>query len=238
MAFEFRHRSSDSAFIETVWYSQDTADGYYLAASDGRLHVHCVTTPQGTSRVYVRRPSPFATPVAYQTGNTNVGIICKEGVFADPKIESMLATLQAPTFDTAEQFVANLIAQNLLASDSVVKRFVAGSYLHVTPRTVQRHFMTAIGLTPTYMQNVQRANTAVRLLQNNNSILQVVDSLGYADQAHLTRCVKQVSGCTPGQIIKKTERARRLQAVQAYGICAVMRIQNFRGAVFERTHQV
>ncbi len=229
MAFVFNQRQSSSPLIESVWYSQDADNGYYLAASDGRLHLHFVTTPKGKTQVYIRRPSPHAIPVIYRTGNNNVGIICSPGVFAAPHIEHALAAWQSPTFDNAERFVERLADKHLLASDLVVRQIVAGRYMPVTLRTIQRHFITAIGLTPTYIQHIQRANKAVELLQHGNNILRVVDELDYADQAHLTRSVKQVSGCTPGQIIKKTERARQLSAVQGYGICAIMRIQNFRG---------
>ena len=43
------------------------------------------------------------------------------------------------------------------------------------------------------------------MLQRGESILDVTHELGYADQAHLTRDLKRLTGYTPGQTKERDE---------------------------------
>jgi AraC-like DNA-binding protein len=49
-------------------------------------------------------------------------------------------------------------------------------------------------------RQIERARQAVDLLRNGSSILDVVDTAGYFDQAHLTRSLKHLIGLTPGKL--------------------------------------
>ena len=66
-------------------------------------------------------------------------------------------------------------------------------------RSVQRHFSQVTGLTETRIRTIVRARTAAEMLQRGVPILDVTHELGYADQAHLTRDLKRLTGYTPGQ---------------------------------------
>jgi AraC-like DNA-binding protein len=50
-----------------------------------------------------------------------------------------------------------------------------------------------------------RARTAVEMLQRGVPILDVAHDLGYADQAHLTRDLRRLTGYTPGQTRDRDE---------------------------------
>lgn len=246
MGFTYEEKPSASPFVEAVWRTEDTADGMYLAAADGAWDL-IFTERDGNYRILLSGPSSRATPVPYQTGNRNFGIRFRPGVFMPTlpanKMVNVVGALpkktkhrfwlqgeswQLPTFDSIDEFLAKLSQRKLLAKDGLVAAVLSGQHPGVTERSVQRHFMHAVGLTPQYVQNIQRANHAVSLLQKGESITDTVIKLGYADQAHLTRHVKRASGRTPGEVIKKVEECR-LRSIQNYGVCAQMKVQNFKG---------
>lgn len=153
-----------------------------------------------------------------------VGVVANQG----QKFWFNNASWHLPTFDTADDFIFKLTKDGSLAGNAIVMNILAGGPAQVSLRTVQRHFLQTTGLTLQHMRLIARANEAVTQLQHGEPILRVAYNLGFADQAHLTRVVKQVSGCTPGDIVKKVE-ACRLRSIYAYGVCGEMRVQNIKG---------
>lgn len=246
MNFVYEERSSDLPFVETIWRTEDTADGMYLAAADGAWDI-TFTERGGQHRILLSGPSSRATPVPYQAGNRNFGVRFSPGVFM-PALAAMNMvdvtdaqktkqrfwlqgeSWELPTFDNVDVFLAKLARLNMLAKDTIVAAVLAGHRPPITDRSIQRHFMYSIGLPPRHVQNIHRANRAVELLQQGTSIGDVILELGYADQAHLTRQVKHVSGRTPGQILRVVE-ACRLRSIQGYGPCAQMKVQNYKKGV-------
>jgi len=80
-----------------------------------------------------------------------------------------------------------------------------GEPQELSPRSIQRRFLHATGLTQGSIRQIERARYATTLLQQGVSILDAVMRAGYADQPHLTRSLKCFIGKTPDQIIRKTE---------------------------------
>jgi methylphosphotriester-DNA--protein-cysteine methyltransferase len=52
---------------------------------------------------------------------------------------------------------------------------------------------------------MQRAHQAAALLRQGVSILDTTDALGYFDQPHLTRSLKQFVGHTPAQLLRHSQ---------------------------------
>lgn len=250
MAFIYEERQSESPYAEAIWRTEDTTNGVYLAAADGAWDMIFVSQ-NGQAKVLLSGPSSHAVPVRYKTGNYNVGIRFRPGAFfANLPATTMLdvtqllptmsptafwfdhQTWEIPTYDNADEFLRKLDRLDLLAKDEVVQGVLDGTPQPVTPRSVQRHFLRATGLPPRYHQHIKRAAEAVELLETGLPIMDVVHRLGYADQAHMTRLVKRLSGCTPGNIIKKVNRARRLCSINGYGFCAQMKVLNFNGGLY------
>src|SRR6185295_13403205 len=73
--------------------------------------------------------------------------------------------LEIPTFDNAEGLVDRLVRRGVLVRDEIVEGIVEGRPRAITPRSVQRHFLQALGLTAKRLQQIQRACRAVELLQ-------------------------------------------------------------------------
>ena len=85
-------------------------------------------------------------------------------------------------------------------SAASVRRLTA--QLHISQRHFERRFRRTVGVPPQSYIRVQRFQAALRLIRGGRcaTLTEVAHSLGYYDQAHLSREVKQLSGLTPKQI--------------------------------------
>jgi AraC-like DNA-binding protein len=106
-----------------------------------------------------------------------------------------------PDFDDADAFVRRLEREEVLARDPVVEAALGGRE-DPSPRTSQRRFRRATGLTHRTLRQIERAERAVEVLEQGASILDAVERAGYADQAHLTRSLRRFAGQTPAQIAR------------------------------------
>jgi methylphosphotriester-DNA--protein-cysteine methyltransferase len=110
--------------------------------------------------------------------------------------------LEIPTFDNAEGLVDRLVRRALIVRDEIVEGVVEGRPRAIHPRSVQRHFLEAMGVTPKRLQQIQRACRAVDLLAQGKRAVDVALELGYSDQSHLTRALKAIMGKTPGEVAR------------------------------------
>jgi hypothetical protein len=112
---------------------------------------------------------------------------------------------QLPDFDNVETFVDRLVRSDVLVREPVVNAVLRDQPLALSSRTVRRRFLRATGLTPTTIQQIERAKQAAVLLEQGVPILDTVYQLGYADQPHLTRSLKRFIGQTPAQIARTSQ---------------------------------
>lgn len=105
-----------------------------------------------------------------------------------------------PAYETAEEFVEQLVRRGIILSHPLVEKALNGVAL-LSERTVQRHMLQIAGLTQRELGRIRRARHAYALLQKGESIADVVIEAGYTDQAHLTKSLKLLAGQTPGQIL-------------------------------------
>jgi hypothetical protein len=146
-------------------------------------------------------------PLDYECGDEYLSVSFKPGVFMRPSDGQRAFSLdsdvlEVPSFDNAEALVDRLARRGLLTADGLVTRVLEGRGRNVSPRSVQRHFRHILGITPKGLEQFLRARQATDLLQGGRPILDVVDHLGFADQAHLTRSLKRFTGQTPGALIR------------------------------------
>ena len=223
MTFEYEDKPSSSRFVDIIWRTHDTSDGTYLAAADACWDLIFIRSGD-TTRVLLSGPSSVITPVPYRAGNRNVGIRFVRGSFlthvpasvmVDTTITLPMAddgsfamagrTWQVPTYETVDEFIASLEREELLSDDPLVLAVLAGTRPATSTRSVQRRFSTVTGLTANRIRQIVRARTAAEMLQRGAPILDVTHELGYADQAHLTRDLKRLTGFTPGQTKHRDE---------------------------------
>ena len=224
MSFNYEEKTSTSDKVDAIWHTIDETDGMYLAAADGCWDMIFTRTVDGEVIVRLSGPSLTPTEVHYKKGNENCGLRFRQGVFLThvpvsevidmtetlPMISSHTFLLgghelEVPTYETMDTFIAHLEALGLLSEDKVVKAVLEGESFGASKRSVQRRFGRTIGMTPAYVAQIERAWRAVELLQGGTKITEVVHELGYADQAHLNRNLKRITGFTPRQNAKRSE---------------------------------
>lgn len=224
MLFNFEERLSDAPFVERIWCAQSERAGGFLSVAASHWEL-VVSRYRGETTVTVRGPETKVTPMQVNlVGSVFFGIIFKHGTVLPYLPASALVdgdvdlpdassksfwlnglVWQIPTYENADTFVERLVKEDLLVCDPIVESALRGEPQELSPRSVQRRFMHATGLTQNTIRQIERARQATILLQQGVSILDTVERTGYADQAHLTRALKHFMGKTPAQIIHKSE---------------------------------
>jgi len=224
MIFRLEERPSDSRFVDRVWRAESERAGAFSSVATSQWEM-VVSRYRGETTVTVRGPETKATPVYCSiVGAEWFGIIFRHGtvfpylpagmlVDGDIDLPDALSSSfwlngsawQFPDYDNADTFVERLATQELLVRDPIVESALRGELQDLSPRSVQRHFLQATGLTQGSIRQIERARYATLLLQRGTAIAETVEQAGYADQAHLTRSLKYFIGKTPAQIVRKTE---------------------------------
>src|SRR4029079_9175081 len=189
-----------------------------------------VTTPDGcwdivvqrhAGRVAILRTGVITAPVSlgYDPGDEYLSISFRPGVFMPrtPGVQMvdrahLLPTpsprsfwlegsaLEIPTFENAEGLVDRLVRGGIIVCDEIVDGLVTGRPRAATPRSVQRHFLRALGPTSHGLAQIRRACRAVDLLQQGCAPAEVAVDVGYADQPHMSRSLKRLMGRPPGGV--------------------------------------
>lgn len=212
-------RHSDSDIVAMVWHTQGEGGGSFISSAVSHLEM-VITRQQNGITFTVRGPETKATPAPIPADAEFLGITFKLGAFlpclpANELVDSSIdlpeagaqtfwlhgSAWQFPTFDNVETFVDRLVRQGLLAYEPIVEAALQGHIRDMSLRSVQRRFLRATGVTPSTMQQIERARHALTLLQQGVSILDTVELAGYYDQPHLTRALKHRIGQTPAQIV-------------------------------------
>jgi AraC-like DNA-binding protein len=183
-----------------------------------------IATFNGKTMITVRGPETKASEVDFPADAEFVGITFKLGTFMPhlpvktlldrpcatlPKASSNSFWLhgsawELPTFENADVFVNRLIRQEILVRDPVVEAALQGHTPDISIRSLQYRFVQATGLTHKMIQQIERARSAVSLLEHGTPIVDIAFELGYFDQAHLTNALKRFIGKTPAQIAQKS----------------------------------
>lgn len=77
--------------------------------------------------------------------------------------------------------------------------------LNLSARSLERLFLTHIGITPIFYARICRFQTSLSLLREGRfrSLTDIAHSLGYFDQSHFIRDFKLFSGASPGIYLRK-----------------------------------
>src|SRR5919109_3889357 len=166
MIFSFEERLSDSPFVERIWSAQTERTGPFLSIAASHWEM-VVSKYHGNIAVTLRGPETKVTPFDVTfTGGEYLGIIFKHGTIlpylpADAIVDGDVdlpnassktfwlngLTWQFPTYENADTFVERLVRENLLVSDPIIGSGLRGEPPELSPRSVQRHFIQATGLT-------------------------------------------------------------------------------------------
>lgn len=218
MSLIFEERQSDSPYVETVTQGYTAVSGSTIRPAESHWHMVFVKVNGRTHSLAV---GPWTTSgvASWGEGAEILWVQFSLGTFmphrptrkllnAEMNLPSAChnafwlhsSTWQLPNFDNVETFVNWLVREELLVSDSVVNTVLQDRKPDVSSRTVRHRFLQATGLSHNYIRQMKRAQEATALLEQGVPILDVVYELGYYDQPHLTRSLKQFIGYTPGQV--------------------------------------
>ena len=223
MIFTFDERPSDSPFVERIWSAQSERVGDFLSVAASQWEM-VVSTYRGATTLTVRGPETKATSMHVNlVGSEFFGIVFKHGAFMPhfpvgnlvdrdldlPDASSKSFWLdgsawQFPTYENADAFIEKLVREDLLICDPFIEPALRDEPQELSPRSIQRRFVQATGLSQSSIRKIERARYATMLLQEGTSILDTVEQAGYSDQAHLTRVLKYLIGKTPAQIINRS----------------------------------
>lgn len=217
----FEDRDSDHPFVEKVWRCHsDRADTFLSVAANNFEMV--VTRLGGKSFLTLRGPETAATTLDCPAEGEWIAIRFKAGTFMPRFLPGSLrdhkdvtlppatghsfllngSALEYPDFDNAEIFVKRLAKSGILLRDPIVDDTLQRRPGELSLRSAQRHFLRSTGVTYATFRQIERARHATNLLREGVSILDVVSSAGYFDQAHLTRSLRHFIGETPARIIQ------------------------------------
>jgi AraC-like DNA-binding protein len=213
-------RSSDSPYVERVWRAHSAGGGSFLSVAEFRSEL-VVTRYQDRVTVTVRGPETRATRLSYPADAEWLGVRFRPGAFLRTRPARELvdgavnlpgaaraafwldgSSWQLPDYENADTFVAQLVRAGLLVIDPIVAAALRDESSDASPRTIQRRFVQATGITRGTARQIERARHATLLLKRGDSIADATHAAGYFDQPHLTRSLKRLIGQTPAELLR------------------------------------
>ncbi len=220
MSIIYKERPSDSPYVEMVTHGRTASDGSTIRPAECRWHM-VIVRQDGNVRLLIVGPWTTAGVASWTEGAEILWVKFKLGTFMPhlpaknfldtetilPEAASRSFWLkgsawQLPNHENAETFVERLVRNDVLVRDPLVNAALQDRPQRLSPRTVRHRFLRATGLTQSRIRQVERAQRAAALLQHGVSISDAVYELGYFDQPHLTRSLKQWVGHTPAQFVR------------------------------------
>jgi hypothetical protein len=221
----FEGRSSDSPYIEMIWRGHFEGGYSPVCPADERWNL-LLSKRNNRVKITIEGPTTKSVPKTNSEPSEFLVIKFKLGTFMPYLPPANLvdedATLpgaasksfwlngsawQFPDFENVETFVDQLVRNDVLVTDPIVKAVLQNQSPDMSFRTVRRRFLQATGITYKAIQQIERARHAAALLEQGVSILDAVYQTGYADQPHMTRALKHFIGQTPAQIVRVSQIA-------------------------------
>ncbi len=87
------------------------------------------------------------------------------------------------------------------APDRLVRTVATGGAPDIGPRQLRRRFADAVGYGPKTLQRILRFQRFLALAEQRQDLARLALDAGYADQAHLTRECRRLSGLPPAALL-------------------------------------
>jgi hypothetical protein len=212
-------RESNSPYIDRVWHTRNLTDGTYIATPDGSWDLIVLVQSDGTRGVMLAGQATEPATVPYRANTQGIVISFAAGAYLPAYPGSKMLNMAEmlpnsdpdhfvlagkaftiPTFDTAEDLAAAMLATDVLKMDDVVASILNGNEKALSDRAKQRHFLEVTGLTRKSLEQIHRAQEAVRQLQDGKKPLEVAAETGFSDQAHLAKSLKKIMHSKPSNV--------------------------------------
>ena len=223
MIINFEERISDSHFVDSIWRGSTESAGYRIAPAGGcwamlierqnrKGRVSLVGSMQKAQRMYYEGDVEFLVikfkPGTFMPHLPAGNLLDTVFPLSDADGESFFlngSALQFPNYENVETFVDKLTRDGWLIQEPVIDAVLQGQPQAISPRSIQRRFLHATGLTHNSIRQIARARQAMKMLQSGAPILDVVHEAGYTDQPHMTKSLKHFIGQTPAQIVRASQ---------------------------------
>ncbi|MBA3869612.1 MAG: helix-turn-helix transcriptional regulator [Anaerolineae bacterium] len=226
MTIQAEERLSDSPFVESITRGVTLSDGTTIRPAESHWHM-VFTKVNGLEVPLVVGPLTTAGIATWGEDAEILWIKFKPGTFIPhmpaknfldketilPEAASHSFWLKGsawefPNFENADTFIDRLVRKEILVRDPIVNAVLGGEPQNAADRTVRHRFIQSTGLTHNHIQQIERAQRAAALLRHGKSILDTTFELGYYDQPHLTKSLKQWVGHTPAQIVQQYQESQ------------------------------
>jgi len=220
---ERAHRIVPDACADIVWIT-----GRRLLVAGPSTGPVVSTIPRGGSAVGVRfRVGAAGSALGVPARELLDGYADLEAVWGDAGAALAARLAAAPTLATAVAILTAAVERRLPppeAIDPVVRAAAVGAARPRTPvealgaglgigeRQLRRRFDDAVGYGPKTLQRVLRFQRFLALAEAERAagdpdpdLARLAFAAGYADQAHLTRDLKRLTGYTPGRTKERDE---------------------------------
>jgi len=217
---QYEERLSDSSVVERVWHTQSDRDDDCIAIADGRWDMMFISF-HGETKVLITGPQTTAISIPHPAGSEWLGIRFRVGVtIPEIPLDSLVnegielpharkdsfwlkgTSWQQPTYDNADTFIYRLMREETFAIEASVMLLMQGEQPPWSTRTMQERFRQTTGLPLKTIEQIERAQTALVLLEQGIPIADTVFQLGYYDHAHLTNSLRRFIGITPNKILR------------------------------------
>jgi hypothetical protein len=217
-ALIWRHRTSELDLIDSVWSGTASEITPRTVLADPCISIILVKS-NSSAEVIIRGPETKPREELYMPGYTWIGIRLRPGVqlknfpnqhFTDSfrmlpadsngRFQFEGTLLQFPDFNNAEQLIEQMhdlgyISGKVINSQEFPKQGMSS-------KSYYRFIKRSTGLSPYKLHQLQRMAEAFHLLRQGVPPATVAAELGFADQAHLHRAVKQFLGHTPKELLR------------------------------------
>ena len=222
MALRFVTRASSSPWVDTVWTctSEDVTEMTSVAATcwglvfwerDGRAYAGVsgpetrtgtAPVPDGATFVGIEFAVGTSLRAVPTPALVDGGVALPHATRRTFRLDG--ARWETPGPDDAEALVDRLVRAGAVVRDPLVAEVRRGHRQAVSPRTVERRFRAATGLTQGAVRQIERAREASVLLAAGVPAADVVVRLGYFDEPHLARALRRCVGRTARQLREGT----------------------------------
>jgi hypothetical protein len=213
-------RICDSPYVESIAHGITTCAGSVIRPAENSWHMVIVRQNE-KSRLYLTGPLTTSGIASFDEGGDVIWIRFRLGAFMPHipfhevlNLETILpaaasksfwlkgSAWQLPNYENVDTFIERLVRQEIVVRDPLVSAVMREEPHDYSPRTVRHRFLQSTGITQNHVRQVERALQAAALLYKGVSILDTVHELGYYDQPHLTKALKQWVGYTPTQLLQ------------------------------------
>jgi AraC-like DNA-binding protein len=214
----FHERPGCHASVAAAWWAVPGAESRSVIPADGCFDLIVKANTDGTVQAFVHEPLARAHLAVVETSTRVFGVRLSPGYGAAVRENRDTLVRSAERWAQAEKDVTDLEAIVVSALDdfdrppNVIRDFIdlarnRGGAIRLTgersargERELQRAARRWLGITPKAYLRIERVRAARTAIRQGLPLASVAADFGYADQAHLTREVRDLLGRTPRQL--------------------------------------